>query len=145
MPFLGNSLNCLCQESNAAQQRCITILGCDAWLSVVRRLPEATSLRCLTFHVRNGLVRPSELLAWFGQNFRLILLNLIFQLVNGISNILMTSASTIQQCYCWKYHDIGGTNCGYAVLHVRSGRCFRSNNDRTVQQRDGNTCYLFWN
>ena len=46
---------------------------------------------------------------------------------------------------CWKYHDIGSTNSGYSVLHVQSGRCFRSNNDYTVQQRDSNTCYLFWN
>ena len=23
---------------------------------------------------------------------------------------------------CWKYHDIGGTNSGYSVLHVQSGR-----------------------
>ena len=45
---------------------------------------------------------------------------------------------------CWKYHDIGSTNSGYSVLHVQSGRCFRSNNDYTVQQRDSNTCYLFW-
>ncbi len=46
---------------------------------------------------------------------------------------------------CWKYHDIGSTNSGYSVLHVQSGRFFRSNNDYTVQQRDSNTCYLFWN
>ena len=47
--------------------------------------------------------------------------------------------------FCWKYHDIGSTHSGYSVLHVQSGRCFRSNNDYTVQQRDSSICYLFWN